>query len=150
MSEPLVSTRPLAQRVVLWGVLLLALWNLGRAVALYWQADWTGDLGMTPDLRQRMALAIVWAILFLAAALVLTRRAARIGRLVPLLLALFGVYELGMMIAFTTEPPAPLLVFVYAAFVCFAGWALWRPRGKVVPTIGNEEIVEQAPYESEN
>lgn len=130
MSESPVPTRPLAKRVVLWGLMLLALWNLGRAAVLYRQAGWVSSVEVIPDPRLRMVLASAWAIIFLAATWVLLNRSCRNWRAIPLLMTLFGVYELGMMIAFATEPPAPLLVLAYAAFVCFVVWVLWRPRGE--------------------
>jgi hypothetical protein len=127
MSAPPGSPRPLAARVVEWGVLLMALFNLGRAVALQRQADWLFALSDTPDSRARMALALGWAALLLLSTLGLRRRWLLARRLVPLLLAFYGVYELGMIIAYSPIPPAVLPIAAYAAFVGFSGWALWRP-----------------------
>jgi hypothetical protein len=120
------SIRPLAARVVRLGVLALALWNLGRAAALWRQEDWLTGLPLTPDPRLRLAIATLWAALFLFSAAGL-RRWSWPRRLIPLLLAFYGVYELGMIFVFAPLPPALLPVFVYIAFIGFAAWALWPP-----------------------
>lgn len=121
------STRPVAARIVRGGVWLLAFWNLARALAMQHQADWLTGLSFAIDSRWRMAVAFGWALLFAFAAVVLWRRGSRARRFVPLLLLCYGVYELGMMIAFSPTSPAPLPVLFYSAFIGLAGWALWRP-----------------------
>jgi hypothetical protein len=105
----------------------LALWNLGRAAALWRQADWLTGLPIRPDSRVRLAAALGWAALFLLASAGLWRRRDWARRLVPLLLTLYGLYELGMIVLVTSTSPATLPILAYAAFVGFAGWALWRP-----------------------
>lgn len=122
------STRPFTARIVLWGGALLGLLNLGRAVALWRQEDWLTGLPISPDPRVRMAAALGWALLFSLATggLWLRREWARV--FVPLLLALYGVYELGMIVLHTSTFPAMLPVVVYCAFVGLAGWTLWRPH----------------------
>ena len=129
MSAPPVVKRSWAERVVLWGVFLTALWNLGRAGVLISQMEWLAELNATPDPRLRAALAIVWAILLFVVAFGLARRLSWSRLLIPLLLALYGVNELVMIIAFAATPPALLPFLAYAVFVGFAGWVLWRPAG---------------------
>lgn len=141
MSVPLVSIRPLAVRVIVWGMILVALWNMGRAVALIIQLDWLAELALSPDPRLHLALAIVWAALLLMSAAGLVKRLGWARPVVPLLLVIYGVYELGMMIAFATMPPAPLPVLAYALFVGYAGWVLWRRRD-IFPTSGPKEVAE--------
>ncbi len=119
-------SRPLAVRIVLGGVLLLALWNVGRAAALWLQVSRLAELPLAPAPQVRMGLAALWAIVFLLAAAALWRRWPPSRKLVPILIALYGVYELGIMIAYATVSPAPLPAFAYALFILFAMWALWR------------------------
>lgn len=106
---------------------LLALWNLGRGIALWLQADWLVDLPLTPEPRVRMAIALIIALAMTLLAIGLHRRSSWSRVFAPILLAIYGVYELGVMIAFSTQPPALLPILAYAAFAGFSGWALWRP-----------------------
>lgn len=127
MTAPSHFPRPLAVRVVQWGVMLLALWNLGRALALWHQADWLAELPLKPDPRVRLVLALAISAVMALLAIGLRRRLSWSRSIIPILLAAYGVYELGMTIAFTNQPAAMLLVLAYIAFVGFAAWALWRP-----------------------
>jgi hypothetical protein len=72
-------------------------------------------------------MAVVWALLFFIATVGLWRRRPWTRWLIPLLLALNGVYELGMIVVHTSSSPAVLPVVAYVAFLGFAGWTLWRP-----------------------
>ncbi len=135
MNTPLSSKRPLSTRLVQWGVMALALWNLGRAAALWRQADWLTGLPLTPDPRWRLALALVWAASFLVGLFAIRRGISWSRWLIPFLLALYGVYELGMIMVYTPTPPALPLILAYIAFIGFAVWALRRGR---VLTIGRQ------------
>ena len=56
---------------------------------------------MMPDPRWRLAMALVWSVLFFAAAFLLWQRDLRRWPLIPrFFLAVYGVYGLGIMIAF--------------------------------------------------
>jgi hypothetical protein len=127
MSLPHGPTRPVAAYIVQGGIWLLAIWNAARAIALQQQADWLTGFAFAIDSRWRMALAWGWAALLALAAAGLWRRRPWSRWLVPLLLFAFGVFELGMLIAFSPASPAPLPTLAYAAFAGFAAWALWRP-----------------------
>ncbi len=74
-----------------------------------------------------MVLALGWAVLLLLSVLGLRRRWSFVRPLVPLLLGLYGVYELGMIIAYSPTPPGVLPVVAYIAWVGFSAWVLWRP-----------------------
>lgn len=128
MSAPTVSTRPRIIHIVLWGVVFLALWNLGQAVALFRQMGGLAELSLTPDPRRRLVMALIWSVLFWAAAAFLWRGHSRRWPLVPLLLAVYGVYELGIMIAFSNWPPAMLPIFAYVAFGGYSSWAVWKAK----------------------
>lgn len=136
MNMPPVSKRPLSTRVVQWGVLSLALWNFGRAVALWQQSRRLTDLSLTPDPRLRLAFALGWVALFFAAYIAMRGRKSWSRLLIPFLLVLYGVYELGMIMVYTPTPPAFLPILIYIAFIGFAVWALWR-HGRF-PTIGSQ------------
>ncbi len=127
MRKPPGSTLSLATRFVMWGGLAVGLLNLGRAMALWRQGDWRADLPLSPDPRLRLAAAVVWTLLFFLATVGLWRRRSWARWLMPLLLALNGVYELGMIVAYTSSFPAALPIAAYGAFLAFAGWVLWRP-----------------------
>lgn len=102
-------------------------------MALWRQADWLTGLPINPDPRVRLAMALLWAVLFAAAALALRAGHPWSRRLIPLLLVTYGVFELSMTHAFTTSSPAVALLMPYAAFVVFAAWALWRPARSSFP-----------------
>lgn len=146
------SKRPVAAQVVQGGVWLLAVWNAARAIALHQQADWLTGLDFAVDSRWRLALAGGWAALLAVAAAGLWRRRPWSRRLVPLLLCAYGVYELGMIIAFSPTPPALLPVLLYAGFVGLAGWALWRSVAiKPFPlTHRLKEVAESRTHESQD
>ncbi|CUS05145.2 membrane protein of unknown function [Candidatus Promineifilum breve] len=152
MSLPPGTIRPVAARVVLGGVWLLALWNAARAMALAQQTDWLTGLPFAVDSRWRLALAGGWAALLALSAIGLWRQWPAARRFVPLLLLCYGVYELGMIIAFSPTPPALLPVLLYAGFVGFAGWALWRPiADKSFPlTHRLKEVAESRTHESQD
>ena len=126
MSAPTVTTRPRIVPVVLWGMLVLSLWNLGQAVALFIQLDGLAELSLTPDPRWRLAMAVIWSMLFGVAAVLLWRRHPRCWPLVPLLLAIYGVYKLVIIIVFSNLPPAMLPALAYVAFGSFSSWAVWK------------------------
>lgn len=130
MAAPTSSFRSRAALIVLGGLWLLALLNLGRAVALWQQADWRSGLPMSPDPRWRLAFSLAWAALFVVAAVALWAPRPFARRFIPLLLAVHGVYELSMMLRYASSPPALLPILVYGAFVAYATWALWRPAAR--------------------
>lgn len=127
MRVPPVNHRPFPIRIVLWSLGGLVVWNIGRAIAIWLQLISLADLHQSADPRMRLALSLVWAILFMTALASLRRGYSASRLLVSLLIGLFGVYELGMMIAYATVSPAALVVIVYGAFFMFSLWALWRP-----------------------
>lgn len=129
MTAPSPSASSRALLIVRGGLWLLALLNLGRAVALWRQADWLTGLPIAPDPRWRLGISLVWAAALAVGALALGRRQRRARLLIPLLLAAHGVYELSMILRFASSPPAMLLMLIYAVFLGFAVWALWRPGG---------------------
>lgn len=130
MSALAAPTPARAARFVQSCLWLLGVWKLAQALALWRQADWLTGLPLTPDPRLRLALAIVWAALFMAAALALRARIPRARALVPLLLGAYGVFALSMNLGFAAHTPAAWPALAYAAFICFACWTLWRPAAR--------------------
>lgn len=134
---PLVPKRSFTLRFVRWGVLALAIWNLGRAIALWHQADWLAGLPLTPDPRLRMTFALGWAASFFAAFISAIRCKPWSRFFIPFLLTLYGVYEFGMVMIFSPTPPAPLSALIYITFILLSVWTLWR-RDTFSTTTGNQ------------
>jgi hypothetical protein len=137
MSTPPGTNRPLSIRFAWWVVVVLGLWNVGRAVALGRQVAWLSDLPLVPDPRLRMIMALIWGALFLTAAVALRRGRLWSRWLVPLLIAAYGVYEFGMIALYASDPPALLSILLYVALSVLVGWLFWHP-------------VTEAYYESRN
>ncbi|MFO7663307.1 MAG: hypothetical protein R6X18_12045 [Chloroflexota bacterium] len=127
MSTPPGTNRPLGIRFAQWVTVILGLWNMGRVAALGRQVDWLSDLSLVPDPRLRIVMAFIWMALFLMAAFALQRGYSWSRFLVPLLIAVYGVFEIGMIALYATDPPALLPVLLYIALTTLVVWFLWRP-----------------------
>ena len=125
MSGPPSLRRPLVMRIVRWGVAVLGLWNLGRAVTLWTQKEWLESLSPSPPSEYRFAIASVWAAAFLISAAGFWRW-SWLRRLIPILVALYGVYEMSLLIVYAQVTPGPLTIILYLSFICFTEWVLWR------------------------
>jgi hypothetical protein len=90
------SNRPLSVTLLTWGVFLLGLVNVWRAVALFKQSNLLLDLGVSLDPRLRMFVAIIWALVFISISLSIWRRWKAARFLTPILLILYAVYQLGL------------------------------------------------------
>ena len=64
MSAYLPAKRPLTVTLILWGVILFGIWNLGRAVTLYQQLDVLLTLNIILDPRIRLVMACGWMMIF--------------------------------------------------------------------------------------
>jgi len=89
--------RPRSVTLVIWGVFLLGLANLWRAAGLVRQGDLLRELGAWPDPRLSAVVALVWAFLFVFAALALMNGRSSIRLVTPALLLGYAVYRLGLM-----------------------------------------------------
>jgi hypothetical protein len=122
------STRPQRVTILLWAVFLYGVWNVGRAVALGRQLSVLAGWGAQPDPRLRLAFALIWIILFWAAAVALWRRRPFTRRAIPLLLLIVTVYELSLNGVFAQSPLArhnlALNAGFYAATILYSVWAL--------------------------
>ena len=122
--------RPFPVTLTLWGVFLFGVWNLGRIIALSHDRQLFQTLGVQPDPRWRLGLALVWAILFLGLWLALWQRRPFTRTAVPLLFLLCAVIELAFLTLFAQSAPARhsrvVNTLFYIIVILFSGWALNR------------------------
>ncbi len=118
---------PRSVTVTLWGVIAFGVWNLARSLAI-WQEPVVG-LEVEPDPRWRMAWAAAWGMLFMGMGVMLWQKRPLTRRLVPFVLALYGLLEIALILLLRPQPELhpqawQLPALVYATAVCFATWAL--------------------------
>lgn len=98
------------------------------------QRELLQELGAFPDPRLRLAIMMVWAVLFLGLLVALRqkRHAARLAT--PFALLLYALFELGFAFAFVKSPLARdawlLNTLFYLSIISFAFWALNRTEAK--------------------
>jgi hypothetical protein len=120
------AKRPLSVTAAALSLLAFALINGWRFAALTGQSDLLLELGGGPDPRWRMGLALVWAILFLDAAVALWRGRGRSRKSVPLILFLYAAYELSLLAWFARSPVARQGWLVDLLFyLLLIGWSSW-------------------------
>lgn len=126
--------RPFPVTLTLWGVFLFGAWNAGRVVALSRDIQLFLDWGVKPDPRLRLALALVWAALFLGIWLALRGRRPLARAVVPVLLLFYAINELSFLLLFVQSAPARqsgvINALFYIAITLFSGWALNRTAVK--------------------
>ena len=132
-SAPLHSpriSRPRSVTLVIFGVFVLGLVNIFRAVGLVRQSDLQLELGVTLDPRLRLIVAIFWAIVFLAITVALMLRNPKTKVIVPGVLAIYAIYRLALvgLFAQSAYSRGSLLIFVliYGAVIIYSTWALNR------------------------
>jgi hypothetical protein len=129
LTDP--HARPFSVTMIAVGVFLIGLVNAWRAVALFGQADLLLALQVSADPRLRAAAAVVWALLFFGAMIALWRRHDVSRLAIPLLLAVYAVYELGLLLFLVQSPVArrgwPADALLYALFIVLTTWFLNRP-----------------------
>jgi hypothetical protein len=142
MSPFLAKSRPRGVTIVIWGVFLLGAWNAGRALTLSRQHELFLEWGVRPDPRLRFALALLWMILLWGLTIALRLRRPGIWRSVPVLLALYGLYELGLLSFFVRNPFARrawlVNTFFYLGSVLFVTWTLNRRSARAYFREGND------------
>ncbi|MBE2197706.1 MAG: hypothetical protein IAE79_03780 [Anaerolinea sp.] len=125
--------RPHSVTILLWGVFLIGVWNGGRAFAL--QQSLALPLPARLDPGWRLVIALIWAVLFISAAVALWQR--RRGTppftrpLIPNLLLCYALFNLSL---FALGIRAPLNrqswlmeTILYAGLVLFSYWTMNRP-----------------------
>jgi hypothetical protein len=130
MNTASPSDRPRTVTITLWGVFILGGWNLARAVVLSRQSSLLLALGVSLDPRLRLIIALCWAILFWGAAFALWRKRPFARQAIPIILLLYGLYQLSLLLFFTQTQTAQrrwlLNTLSYTVAVLFTLWALNR------------------------
>lgn len=128
LTDP--RTRPLSVTIIAIGVFLFGLVNGWRAFGLFDQTDLLLASGVSIDPRLRAVVAIVWALLFIGAVLALWRRHPLSRVAVPLLVAAYALYEVGLLLFLVQSPVArrgwPTDTLFYATLVFLSAWLLNR------------------------
>ena len=102
---------------------------MGRALALGQQRELLKELAAQPDPVFRLMMALVWGVIFLGLAEALRRRRPFTRRFIPVLLGLHALYEIGLILFFTTTISRETLILdmlLAGGGVAFTAWALLR------------------------
>lgn len=107
------------------------MWNVWRAVEVKGRLRLLLELDSTLDPRIRLGMAVMWAGLFMALAVLLWQRRAVVRRLLPISLLLYALYRLPLLAFFVPAPAArrgwPATAVLYAVALSWTVWALHRP-----------------------
>jgi hypothetical protein len=129
--KPLAPTvRPRSVTLTLWGVFLLGIWNVGRALAISQQRALLQELAAQPDPLIRLLLALVWGVVFFGLGEALRCKRPFTRRFIPLAIALYAFYEFSLLIFFAPTTPAQTTL-VFDGLLALLGitvttWALNR------------------------
>ncbi|MBK8988093.1 MAG: hypothetical protein IPM39_18825 [Chloroflexi bacterium] len=101
---------------------------MARALALGQQRDLLQEFAAKPDPTLRLVIALVWGAFFLGLVEALRRKRPFTRRLIPLTIMLYTLYEIGLILFFTTAARQTLALDILTAvgLVAFTGWALNR------------------------
>ena len=125
------SVRPRTVTITALGVFLLGTWNVWRAVEVSSRLRLLLELGSTVDPRIRLGMAVIWAVLFVALAVLLWQRRPAVRRLLPISLLLYALYRLALLAFFVPAPAArrgwPTMAALHAAALGWTLWVLYRP-----------------------
>lgn len=125
------SGRPRSVTYVLLGGLLLGGWNLWRALVLVQHRPLLHSLGVTLDPLWRLAMALLWAVLFIVGAGAIWSRRPWARWLFPLCLFFYAVYHFILLLFFVQSPVARQSwgadAIVYMIAIVGVVWALYRP-----------------------
>lgn len=127
----LYARRPLSVTLVALGGFLLGGWNLWRALVLVRRRPFLNALDVSLDPLWRAGMALLWAVLFLAAAVAVWQGRGRLRWLSPVILAGYVLYHFALRLFFATSPLAlqgwgAALVASSLVWVALV-WALYRP-----------------------
>lgn len=125
------AQRPRSVTIILWGVFLFGVWNVGRALALYQQMDLLLELALRPDPRLRLIMALVWGLAFFSLWWLLRQKRPFSRTLIPIILSLYSLYELGLSAFFGQSRLSPQTIWLNAAFyLLLVGWTTWALNRK--------------------
>lgn len=126
MNPPQSAGRPRSVTLTLWGVYLLGIWNVGRALALFQQRELLQDLVARPDPMFRLLMALAWGCAFFVLAEGLRKKRPFTRHLIPLSIALYALYEISLL-AFIApvHPPWTILAFDSLLALLGVGIATW-------------------------
>jgi hypothetical protein len=122
--------RPRTITIVLWGLILVGLWEGGKVVALTRQLRLLLELETSPDPRLRLVMAGVWTVMLLSTAVALWARKPFARWLVPGLLLVYVVYQF-VLVALSVRVSGGtanwlLDVLLATAVLLYCTWALNR------------------------
>jgi hypothetical protein len=116
---------------MIWGTVLLALANGWRAAGLAQQGQLLLALDSSLNPWLGLALALVWSILFIIAAVALWQRWNRSRYILPALILVHGIYQLLLVLIFARSDTARnawlLIGLLFMLAALFSVWALCRP-----------------------
>ena len=126
--------RPWSVTLVAWGVILLGMLNGWRAVTVFRQRGFLLDLGVTLDPAVVAGAAGVWALLFLAAAVIIFRRIPAARWLVPVMLLTNALFSLALVAIWGETPESGgslrLTTFFSITGLGLVIWALNRKAAR--------------------
>jgi hypothetical protein len=129
------QNRPTSVTLVNWGVFLFGLANGWRAIGLFRQSGLLLELEAALNPLLQMILALIWAGIFLANAVVLRRGWPSARITTPALILVFALYQLVYLRAFYQTPETRngglAIALLYGLAVLFTIWALNRRSARV-------------------
>lgn len=145
LTKSSAAAAPRSVSFIAWALVLLGCTNLWRAVGLARQSHVLAELGGSLSPTVRLAMALLWATVFVVLSSLLWQQRAAARWLVPLTVLVYGAYQLGLIAFFFVSPAAQTgwqatLVF-YLSFSLLIYWALnrhavawfWRRTSKTSP-----------------
>lgn len=116
MSAYLAAKRPTSVTLLIWGVILFGGWNGSRAWAWARNRELWQNLSIGSPPAFQIVMALLWAAGFGAAAWFLYRKRPFTQWAVPGLLALYGVYTVGIRLLFVSGPHTLAGIWAMALF----------------------------------
>jgi hypothetical protein len=116
----------------MWSVLLLGGWSALRAAALLHQNNLLQEQAISPNLTVQIAMAAVWAVVFVGLAGAIWRKRPFTRYTTPLALLLYGATELTILNLYahplTQWQNWPTNSLFYISITLFTAWGLNRSR----------------------
>lgn len=127
--------RPFSVTLVILAVFLLGLTNGWRVVGLLRQEQLLLDLGVVPDPRLQMMIALFWAALWLILTIALWQKRRSSRALTPVVLLVYAFYQLALQGTYAQAAESvldqPAVIALYSVTIVFTTWALNRPKARL-------------------